>query len=112
MKSFFLLSVATVLGLSVGCIQFRPTGPLADPDEMKASRQRPADIVPDTADMPKMAVAEGPPPPAPIQLVSADEISSKNSAEMVKKLTEEIAKDRDAAADFPNYSKVSKIKMK
>jgi hypothetical protein len=112
MKSFFVLSAAMMLGLSVGCIQFRPTGPLADPGEMKAARERPADIVPDTADLPKMAMSEGPPPPAPTQLVSADDISATTSNDAVKKLTEEITQDRNAAADFPNYSKVSKLKLK
>jgi hypothetical protein len=110
-KSFLVLGAATILGLSVGCLQFRPTGPLADPDQQQANRNRPADIVPDTADLPKMATAEGP-PPAPTQLVSADDISATTSADAVKKLTEEIVQDRNAAADFPNYSKVSKLKMK
>ena len=112
MKSFFVLGAAAVLGLSVGCMQFRATGPLADPGDLKASRDRPADIVPDTEDLPKMAMNEGPPPPAPTQLIAADDISASTSADAVKKLTAEIEQDRNATADFPNYSKISKVKMK
>ena len=110
MKSICVLSAALLMTLSVGCMQFRPTGPLAEPGEVQAARERPADIVPDTGDLPKMA--EGPPPPAPTQLIVADDISATTSSDAVKKLTEEIVQDRNAAADFPNYSKVSKIKMK
>jgi hypothetical protein len=111
-KSFFVLSASAVLGLSVGCMQFRPTGPLAEPGEMQAARDRPAEIVPDTQDLPKIAMTDGPPPPAPTQLIAADDISASTSAEAVKKLTAEIEHDRNAAADFPNYSKISKVKMK
>jgi hypothetical protein len=111
-KSFFVLGAAAVLGLNVGCMQFRPTGPLAEPGEMQAARNRPADIVPDTEDLPKIAMTEGPLPPAPTQLIAANDISASTSADAVKKLTAEIEQDRNATADFPNYSKISKVKMK
>jgi len=105
-----LLGIALVVLPAVGCMQFRPTGPLVDTATLRAREQQAAPIVPDTADLPK--ISEGPTPPAPTQLINADDISAGNSADAVKKLAAEIDQDRTATADFPNYSRVSNLKAK
>jgi hypothetical protein len=57
-------------------------------------------------------VPDGPPPPAPVQLVSAAEIDPENPEQAVRKLAEEIDADRKAVDQFPNYPKLSHVKVK
>ncbi|MCU0704438.1 MAG: hypothetical protein MUF18_10725 [Fimbriiglobus sp.] len=103
-----LLGLLLVLP-AVGCMSFRPVGMLdptgesrreVGPEGVKAVEA--AARVPDAP----------PPPPAPVQLVSADDIDPANPAEAVRKLSEEIDADRKAVDEFPNYPRVSKVKVK
>lgn len=103
-----LLGVLLLLP-AVGCMSFRPVGvfdPTGDakravgPEGMKAMEA--AARVPDAP----------PPPPAPVQLVSPADIDPDNPADAVRRLSEEIEADRKAVDDFPNYPKVSRVKVK
>jgi hypothetical protein len=47
-----------------------------------------------------------------VQLVSPNEIDPDNPAEAVRRLSEEIDADRKAVDQFPNYPKVSHVKVK
>ena len=93
---------------AVGCMTFRPVG-VFDPtgEARKAVGPEGMRAVEAAARIP-----DGPPPPAPVQLVSASEIDPDNPAEAVKRLSEEIDADRKAVDQFPNYPKVSHVKVK
>lgn len=104
------LLLGTVLLLpAVGCMSFRPVGML---DPTGASRR---DVGPEGVKAIESAARvpdSGPPPPAPVQLVSPNEIDADNPAEAVRRLSEEIDADRKAVDQFPNYPKVSHVKVK
>lgn len=104
------LLLGTLLLLpAVGCMSFRPVGVL-DPTGASRREVGPEGMraIETVARMPE----SGPPPPAPVQLVSADEIDPNNPGEAVKRLSEEIDADRKAVDQFPNYPKVSHVKVK
>lgn len=105
MKRFPII-VALLLIPCIGCLGFRPTGVLAEdapPNEAEIVQ-----LPPDLDGMPKLT--EGPPPPAPTHLVNPADITAENHREAVERLKEELERDRKAADDFPNYSKVSHVK--
>jgi hypothetical protein len=95
-----LLGALAVLP-AVGCMQFRPVGILNQGGDPQAEAALVATQMPDA-----------PPPPAPVQLVSANDIDTDNPDDAVRKLAEEIAADRKAVDQFPNYPKVSKVKVR
>jgi hypothetical protein len=104
-----LLLGVLVLAPAVGCMSFRPVGVFdpngearraVGPEGMKAMEA--AARVPDPP----------PPPPAPVQLVSPADIDPDDPADAVRRLSEEIDADRKAVDDFPNYPKVSRVKVK
>ena len=109
-----LLSVV-LLSPAVGCMSFRPTGPIfggdAPPPTMRPSKTNPNAMIAIDG-VPPPVLSEAPPPPAPVHLVSPGEIDSTNHKDAVKKLVEEIELDRKATAEFPNYSTVSRIERK
>jgi hypothetical protein len=97
---------------AVGCLQFRPTGPIFGGDaaepQLKPSKTNPnAMIAVDGTAVP--VLPDAPPPPAPAHLVSPGEIDVTNHKDAVRKLMEEIQLDQKAADQFPNYSSVSKV---
>lgn len=101
-----LLLGALMLVPAVGCMSFRPVGVL-DPNGDAAKA-----IGPEGMQAAAARIPDTPPPPAPVQLVSPDEIDPNNPAEAVKKLAAEIDADRRAVDQFPNYPKVSRVQMR
>ena len=93
---------------AVGCMQFRPVG-IFDPTGEARKALGPEGMQAVNA---VGRVPDGPPPPAPVQLVSPAEIDAANPDEAVRKLTAEIDADRKAVDQFPNYPKVSHVKVK
>ncbi len=104
-----LLLGLVVLLPAVGCMSFRPVG-VFDPngDAKKAVGPEGLKAMEAAARVPDAA----PPPPAPVQLVSPADIDPDNPADAVRRLSEEIDADRKAVDEFPNYPKVSRVKMK
>lgn len=104
------LLLGTLLFLpAVGCMQFRPVGVLDPTGEARK------EIGPEGVQAVNAAAGrlpDGPPPPAPVQLVSPAEIDADNPDDAVKKLTAEIDADRKAVDQFPNYPKVSKVPVR
>ena len=114
MKKLFL--VLLLILPAVGCLSFRPTGPLADQMGASAPMTKPsrsdpnAQIALDPQGVP--ALPEAPPPPAPTNLVTPSEIDAANAGDAVKKLMREIETDRKMTEQFPSYPVVSKIERK
>jgi len=110
-----LLLILVLLSPSVGCMSFRPTGPIFGEDAvqptMKPSKTNPNAMIAIDG-VPPPVLPDAPPPPAPVSLVSPGEIDASNHKEAVRKLVEEIELDRKATSEFPNYSSVSKIERK
>lgn len=102
------LLLGVLVLVPVGCMSFRPVGVL---DEGGAARR---EMGPEAVRAVEVAarVPDGPPPPAPVQLVTAAEIDPDNPELAVRKLAEEIDADRKAVDQFPNYPKVSHVKVK
>ena len=101
-----LLLGTLLLVPAVGCMQFRPVGVLDPNGDAKRT------IGPEGMQAAAARMPDTPPPPAPVQLVSPDEIDPNNPAEAVRKLAAEIDADRKAVDQFPNYPKVSRVSLK
>jgi hypothetical protein len=104
------LLLGTLLLLpAVGCMSFRPVGVL-DPNGDAKKAVGPEGMR--AIDAAAGRIPDGPPPPAPVQLINPADIDADDPAEAVRKLSEEIDADRKAVEQFPNYPKVSHVKQR
>lgn len=109
-----LLSVL-LFAPAVGCMQFRPTGPIFGADQppptMVPSKTNPNAMIA-VDGVPPPVLPDAPPPPSPVHLVSPGDIDATNHQDAVQKLMQEIELDTKATADFPNYGSVSRIERR
>ncbi len=112
-----------VLGLftpAVGCMTLTPIGPFADQftDKTPSKAKPPIPGMPTIPAMPMVKevaampqIEEAPPPPRPAFLVSPDEVTETNAAEVERKLMQEMEQDRiNAKKILPPRAEVSHIK--
>jgi|GEM_PF-2198925 len=114
-----MMRLLLVLGLfmpAVGCMTITPIGPFANQFTDKAPPQGKlpspgaptVPMVQDVAAMPQ--IEEAPPPPRPAFLVSPDEVTETNAAEVERKLMQEMEQDRINAKKILPRAEVSHIK--
>lgn len=113
-----LLLGLTLLAPAVGCMSFRPVGPVFGDDAPPESRptMRQSNTNPHAMiaidGVPPPVLADAPPPPAPVNLVAPGDVDAANLSDAVRKLADEIHQDRRATDQFPNYSHLSRIERK
>ncbi len=92
---------------TVGCLNFRPVGFL-DPDGSAKRNMDPAAV----AEMEAVRAPSAPPPPTPANTVTAAEVGPGDADTAVRKLAAEIDSDLKGAEQFPNYPKVSRVRLR
>jgi hypothetical protein len=106
----FLLGL---LILSTGCTTITPVGPMAK--VFGSASAAPKKVAPgvsvsepiDSAGGP--IVQQAPPPPIPTFLVSPGEVTDANTADIVKRVIQEMDADKQALDQFPKYSEISHV---
>lgn len=113
-----LLLGLTLLAPAVGCMSFRPVGPVFGDDAppeakptMRPSKTNPHAMIAIDG-VPPPVLADAPAPPAPVNLVAPGDVEAGNLQDAVRKLADEINQDRRATDQFPNYSHISRIERK
>lgn len=111
MRTGLLLSA--LLG-AVGCVSFKPVGPLAKNFSPPPSSNDPVEAaikVSPVKDAPSGPMIQpAPPPPAPRTDVTPGEVTDQNTGEIIKRLQAELEADRRAAEAMPRPSEVSVVK--
>ena len=108
MKRLMLLGL--LLAPTVGCMTFKPVGPLLGKNEAKRSSTEPNAIVTTPKDVGAMPMFEdAPPPPAPTRGVTVGDVTPGSAYDAAKKLKQELDQDRKAVEAMPNYVEVSHV---